>query len=329
MHDPEVRICGRGGKSGFEEMSIINIFSKRQAKLRGEMPDVYTYSEVPQTLRVQMVHILMDLLHGNQGENLGRPSVGRSYEWICAALCREYGLFRLNGREYERRDPPNELFSFVLEAKNHEHVLDAIELSARYADRLTRSWEYLSSDKFDSRVDNAIEELNDRFKEHGVGYQFEDGELVRVDSDLLHAEAVKPALTLLRTKRYAGPREEFLRAHEHYRHGRHEESLTEALKAFESTMKAICDSKKWPYDKGATAKKLVDVCLKNALVDQFWQTHFSHLEGTLQNGIATARNKLGGHGQGSQPRTVPREIVSYVLHMTASTIVFLIESAGP
>lgn len=237
------------------------------------------------------------------------------------------GLFRLWGESYEPRDHVNELFRFILETENHEQVLDCVELCARLADRFTRKWDYLHEQTFDARVDRAVEELNQRFKEHGVGYQYEAGDLVRVDSDLLRSEAVKPALTLLKTKRYEGPREEFLRAHEHYRHGRHEESLTESLKAFESTMKAICDAKKWSYDRGATAKKLVEVCFKNGLIDPFWQTHIAHLQGTLENGIATARNKLGGHGQGSQPREVPREIVSYVLHMvdrphrTASVVV--------
>jgi hypothetical protein len=310
-------------------MSIFDIFSKRQARLRGQVPDVYRYDEVPQKLRVQIVHLLGDMLHGGDDANIRlSANVERAYEFISKSLCREYGLFRLSGRASEERDHINELFTFILQTKNHEQVLDCVEVATRYADRVTRGWDYLREDSPDARVDDAITELNQRFKEHGVGYQYEDGELVRVDSDLLHVEVVKPALTLLRTTRYAGPREEFLRAYEHYRHGRHEESLTEALKAFESTMKSICDAKKWTYDKGATAKKLVDVCFKNGLIDPFWQTHIAHLQGTLENGIATARNKLGGHGQGSQPRAVPREIVSYVLHMTGSTIVFMIESAG-
>jgi len=308
---------------------IFDLFSKRQARLRGEVPDVYRYDEVPERLRVQMVHIVGDLLHGGRDEQLhGYDTVQAAYKLITDALCREYGLFRLAGKPYDNRDPPRELFRFLLESPSHERVLDAVELAVRFADKATRSWQYLRRDDYNERVDDAIAELNARFKESGVGYQYEDGEIIRVDSDLLHAEAVKPALTLLRTKGFAGPREEFLRAYEHYRHGRHEESLTEALKAFESTMKATCDAKRWPYDKGATAKKLVDVCFKQGLIDPFWQSHFAHLQGTLENGIATARNKLGGHGQGAQTRTVPREIVSYVLHMTASTIVFLIESAN-
>ena len=308
-------------------MSIIDLFSKRLARHRGEVPDVYCYDKIPQALRVQIVLIVGDMLHGGRPENVSFLQVSLAYEALTSTLCREYGLFRLSGTSLRPDKPVDQLFNFILGDQNHERVLDAVEIATRYADRATRSWQYLRRDDFDGRVDRAIEELNGRFREHGVGYQYEEGDLVRVDSDLLHAETVKPALTLLRTKRYAGPREEFLRAYEHYRHGRHEESLTESLKAFESTMKSICDEKGWAYDERYTAKKLVAVCFDNGLIDLFWQTHISHLRGTLENGIATARNKRGGHGQGATTRTVPQSIVSYVLHMTASTIVFLIESA--
>jgi hypothetical protein len=309
-------------------MTVFDLFSKRQARQRGETPDIYTYDQIPNKLRVQLVQIIGDLLQGGD-DSAARfhPGVGKLFEFISNTLCREYGIFRLWGKSHHDRDHRRELFNFMLETTDHERVLDCVELATRCADRLTRNFGYLDTYGFDERVDDGIAELNTRFKEHGVGFQYEDGDLVRIDSDLLHAEAVKPALQLLRTKKFAGPREEFLRAYEHFRHARHEEALTEALKAFESTMKAICDAKNWAYDKNATAKKLVDACFKNGLIDPFWQTHMAHLQGTLENGIATARNKLGGHGAGATPREVPQALVAYVLHLTAATIVFLIESA--
>ena len=53
-------------------------------------------------------------------------------------------------------------------------------LSVRYADANTRNYEYRSSvDDFNACVDSGIQELNARFREHGVGYQYEAGELVR------------------------------------------------------------------------------------------------------------------------------------------------------
>jgi len=164
-----------------------------------------------------------------------------------------------------------------------------------------------------------------RFREHGVGYGFEGGNIIRVDSQLLHAETVKPALALLRaTPEYAGAQAEFLTAHEHYRHGRPKEALNECLKAMESLMKAICSKRGWPYDpKTATAKTLLDILFKNNLIPSFWNQHFSTLRGTLEAGVPSGRNKLGGHGQGVHVVEVPEYIVAYVLHLTASAIVFL------
>ncbi|WP_416347177.1 DUF7014 domain-containing protein [Castellaniella sp.] len=42
--------------------------------------------------------------------------------------------------------------------------------------------------------------------------------------------------------------------------------------------------------------------------------------------MPTGRNKLGGHGQGTTTTTVPNHLVAYMLHMTASALVFLGES---
>src|SRR5207245_2713496 len=55
--------------------------------------------------------------------------------------------------------------------------------------------------------EEAVAELNARFLEHGIGYRYESQEIIRVDSEFLHAEAVKPALVLLRDKDYQGANE--------------------------------------------------------------------------------------------------------------------------
>ncbi|UXN07127.1 hypothetical protein N6A79_03720 [Bartonella sp. HY761] len=52
----------------------------------------------------------------------------------------------------------------------------------------------------------------------------------------------------------------------------------------------------------------------------------SHLQGLLESSVPTGRNKLAGHGQGANPIEIPDYIASYILHMTASTIVFLINA---
>ena len=62
---------------------------------------------------------------------------------------------------------------------------------------------------------DAIDELNERLRRAGVGYQFEDGRIFRVDSEWIHSEVVRPALRYLHQKGFEGPREEFLKAHGH------------------------------------------------------------------------------------------------------------------
>jgi hypothetical protein len=156
-----------------------------------------------------------------------------------------------------------------------------------------------------------------------LGYEFVGGEILRVDSQLIHAEAVKPALNLLSHQQYSGAQDEFLRAHEHYRKGNSKEAINECLKSFESTMKAICDRRGWAYPPEATSKKLIDICFRNGLIPDFWQGEFAGLRALLENGVPTGRNKTSGHGQGSQPVEVPPHMVSYILHMTAAGIVFL------
>lgn len=308
-------------------MAIFDLFSKRQKALRGDVPDVYTYDDLPNALRVQIVHIWLDALGSGDDyyDEYGcGPNVQAAYKFIVDTLCREYGLFQLPTAEKHRgRMYLDELANYLLQVDDVEKQLDIVELSFRYIDRLTREFDYLRKQNASESVDEAISELNERFKEHGVGFQFVEGEIVRVDSDLLHSEAVKPALRLLNEKNYQGAQQEFLSAYEHYRHGKNKEALNDCLKSFESTMKAICDKRNWPYQKDATSKALIQVCFDKDLVPSFWQQQLSSLRSMLESSIPTGRNKLSGHGQGVSLTTVPDYLVAYMLHMTASTLVFL------
>ncbi len=309
-------------------MGTFDIFSKRQKKLRGDVPDVYTYDTIPQPLKVQIVHVWRDTL-GDENEYLSHyHGVHAAYQFIVNTLCREYGVFSLPPatREYDDSNHLSELFNFLLQQNDSEKVLDAVELSFRYIDRITRKFDYRYRQDASTLADAAIEELNQRFREHGIGFQFVEGEIIRIDSQLIHSEVVKPALGLLRGREFAGAQAEFLKAHEHYRHGNEKETLAECLKAFESVMKVICAKRKWSHDPHATSKALLQVLFDNQLIPKFWEQHFSALRSSLESGVPTARNRLGGHGQGSTVSQVPRYLVAYVLHLTASAIVFLCEA---
>lgn len=306
-------------------MTIIELYSKRQKRIRGDVPDVYVYDDVPRPLRVQIISSWQDALGNRRQYRDGK--VSEAYKFIVKTLCREYGVFDLPLRTAHPRANSDEILeNFFLHVEDIEKVFDVVELAFKVIDRMTREYTYLHRDNHSRYANDAIEELNARFKEHGVGYQFVDGEIIRVDSELIHVEAVKPALRLLNSENYEGAQDEFLGAYEHYRHGKNKEALNDCLKSFESTMKSICDKRGWQYPSNATSKALIDVCFKNELVPQFWQQQLGSLRSMLESSIPTGRNKLGGHGQGAAPVTVPDHLTAYMLHMTASTLVFLVNA---
>jgi Domain of unknown function (DUF7014) len=102
--------------------------------------------------------------------------------------------------------------------------------------------------------------------------------------------------------------------------------LAECLKTLESTLKTICTKRKWAFNPTDTAKPLLDLCFQNSLIPGYLQAHYSSIRASPESGVPTLRNKLGGHGQGTQVVDVPPHYASYMLHLTATTIHFLVEA---
>ena len=296
-------------------MPIHDIFSKREKRRRGDLPDVYQYEDIPRKLRVQVIHIW------NDAYGPDHPAYGSrtAYVTIRDILLREYGELDLGGHP---DFPYQELCNFFLETKNRDSAVDVIELSFKAIDTGVRS----KPNRFPRRKispDDAVATLNQRFREHGVGYQYESGQIIRVDSEFLHSEAMKPVLRILSDPMYEGANEEFLKAHRHYRAGRCQECMNECLKAFESCIKAICTKRRWKYKETDSINHLIDIVFDKKLIPTFIQSHFTALKSTLVSGAPTARNRRSAHGQGPRKITVPESMATYMLHLTASNILFL------
>lgn len=309
-------------------MAIFDLFSKRQKRLRGEISDIYTYDEIPQNLRVQIVHIIRDCIGKEKSEYGSRDLATQIYVKIFNSLCREYGKFNLVESNYND-SPYEQVLNFLLQTNNTEEVLDVVEITFKYIS-LVINKEYQNYTYYtdvNTTPENGILELNERFKESGIGYSFESNEIIRIDSTYIHSEVTKETLKLISSKKFNGANDEYLKAHDHYKSGRNKEALTECLKAFESTMKIICQEKKWDFNQTDTAKKLILICFKNGLVPTFTQNQFTSLQNLLESGIPTIRNKLGGHGQGQIPQKVDDEMTRYGLNLTGTNIIFLIEQS--
>ena len=288
-------------------MPVHDLYSKRQKRLRGDIPDVYTYDAISDKLKTQIKYAISDFV-----DNL--YFYDTIYETIVEILMREHGVAYLSGKSSKEQ-----LWGYFNSLKDIDMVLDIVEVSFRQINRLSKH------EVKKEEIINAISELNQRFKEEGVGFFFESGEIIRIDSQIIHEEAVKPALHLLNDPLYKNAEQEFLAAYEHYRHKRYEDCLVNCVKSFESVMKIICDKRKWQYNSTDASAKLINVILLNNLIPTYLQNQFTSLRSLLES-LAVPRNKQAGHGAGANSNPVPDYLASFMLHQTAATILMLVKA---
>lgn len=301
-------------------MAIRELFSTRN---KAAHPDVYQYDTASSQLRHQASDILTSTIGLEHIGSYHRQTLAKQcYGYMFHTLKREYGEPHLNG--YWEGDS-RWFGDYLVSVSETDRFLDLVELACDAIDRVLRhESDNLPQDRHLTPPDEALQELNERMKRAGFGYEYTNGIIVRVDEQYLHSEVVKPAIHLLQD--FAGAQQEFLSAHEHYRHGRYEESITDCCKSFESLMKTICKEKNWITTKemaSLNASQLIAKCIDNGLIPNYMQTYFSGFRQLLESGVPTIRNKNAGHGTGEVPREVPQELVSYALHLTATNIVFL------
>ena len=134
-----------------------------------------------------------------------------------------------------------------------------------------------------------------------------------------------PVLRLLKDQRFAAANKEFREAHEAFRHGRLEDCIVNCGKALESVLKVIDTSRNWPTKGSDPASKLIQTGVEAGFLPSYLQASLNHLRSLIESSTPTIGNKMGGHGSGLTPRTVPHHLASFQLHQTAAVIMFLAE----
>jgi hypothetical protein len=307
---------------------VFDLFSKRQADAaKAGAADVYQYDEIPSNLRVQLKQIAIEAVGkvGSQGDGIMTGDKDNNLWFqIERTYLREKGLDGIAHGDFSG----SRVLAFMRECPTADW-LDFLELIALAIEIMgdddhnyeRQLWNVLTPGQL------ALDEINYRLRQAGVGYQLEGRHLIRVDSQYVHAEVVKPALQLLSGKDFEGPRQEFLAAHHHYRNGEHRQAVGMAANAVESTFKAIFDQKGWSYNKGARISDLVKVARGHGLWPDYLDASFDQLIATLQSGLPKIRDNDASHGQGAVAKNVPSYIAAYALHLAASKIVFITDSA--
>ena len=314
-------------------MLVYEPFAKRQAESAGK-PAIYHYDILPGTFREQVAQILKGAI-GDPTDSIHWAARGRPLPTAEVINCRWIGIHDTLAREMgvprlvDAVSPMESCLRFVREHEQIYWVLSLIEIAFVVIEQMRTYNDPTQSFAPRQPPDDAIAELNYRFLEHSIGYQYQAGQIIRLDSLYLHHEAVEPAIDLLHAPDFNGALQEFMEAHRHYREQRYKEAIASSCSAFESTMKTICDLRGWSYDskRGATSA-LIDVLFNNDLVPSKMKSHFTALRATLESGLPTVRNQPGhgAHGQGTTPIEVPDYLAAYCLNLAATNIVFLIEA---
>lgn len=295
-------------------MNLPDTFSRRKRASRGES-DPLEYGILPSKLRHQVVHVFNEAIARQT-----RESSDEFYTSLVKFLRKELGVARL-ARGYDHED---EFISWFRTEASIDELLDAVEAIFRLISAMAEASGYASQAE---DLAEKVSELNARFLEASIGYQFENGQLLQIDSKFEHKHVVVPALHLLADPAFEAAEHEFLDAFDAFREGEYETTLVEACKSLESTIKVIGAQKGWGLDETWPLKKLVQAVFENELIPPFMQTEFTGLRTILESGVGTVRNKAGGHGAGEQKREVPRYIAAFQLHQTAAAILMLVEAS--
>lgn len=298
-------------------MSTQDLYSKRNKKSSGN----FEYDVLPDKLKIQIVHIWNNFF--KQVTDDFRTMVWKT---VHSMLCEEHGKKTLFEDSFAFSNKNSQKVEKYFEANSDlEESLDVIETIFRVIEKtpevLDKNYQRLEGHY---PAEEAVKDLNTRFFENNVGYQYQNKRIIRVDNTILHKEIIVETFQNLLPATFQNANEEFLSAQVHFREKRNKECVADCLKALETTIKIICEENKWQYKKTDTASKLIDACFKNNLIPEYLQNHFAGLKSTLESGVPTVRNKLGGHGQGVEKIIVPDHFASYMLYLTGTTINFLV-----
>ena len=297
---------------------MYKLFSRRQEELKGEIQDVFEYDNIPQEFRNQVFYILDGIF-----SEYSKADSTDLWELIRNRFLREKGWKSLHDI---RRTYKSETENFFLAASNSD-MLDYIDYVFNLIDVVLRvNPPRYYSDDISVVIDRAITELNERLKYHCLGYEFVNRELIRIDNEVIHKNTIKPSLQLLYIHEFSGANEEILKAYDFRRKSDNKHAIAEANKAFESTIKTICDKIGYTYDPAkSTAKDLIKILEDNQFYPSYLNNHITGIRVTLESGLPTVRNKTSGHGQGAAVIPIPDEYADYALNLVAVNILFLMK----
>lgn len=294
---------------------ITDLYSKRNRP----QPTTIEYGPLPDGLKIQLNFIFNDFF--NSALDYYSSPIGNDvWDLLDNTLRREHMLMSLcpglSGNSNFK------VCEYFINLNSIEKELDVLQLAGRCIEACIGN-----NYRCKYTPQQAISDINVRLQEHGMGYRYQAGDIIKVPAEFTYEQSIEPSLVLLHQAGFENAQQEFLSAFEHYKKGpkEYEEALTDCLKAVESTIKIIATKRDWTFNQNDTAKPLIALVLKEGLIPSFSESFLAGVRNTLESGIPTLRNKLGGHGKGAEARIVDEASMHYCINLTSAVILYLVQ----
>ena len=156
------------------------------SKLNKEPSDIFIFSLTPK-FRIQAVHIWNDFFN-----QLEATQCNSTWEAIHNHICREHGhKTLLEGGFGIRYKDSYKVSEYFENNSNTVECLDVIQIVLRFILQVP-----IRFNLYDLRYtpEQAIADFNTRFLENGIGFEFQNRLIIKVDNKLLHKEIIIPTL---------------------------------------------------------------------------------------------------------------------------------------
>lgn len=297
---------------------MFDLYSARIKNEKDEL-EVYEYEKFQASFRNQLFKIISDIFDKYESQ-------ANIWCFIHDRFSREKGLKNLGNYDSSYNEGSKNNIENYIDRSNDEDFLDFMDFVFYIIVTVCKTTPPRYFYEMPQLIDKSIEELNFRLRQHNLGYEFINGQIIRIDNKVMHQTVIKPALKLLYDEDFKGAEKEFRKAFEYRKNGDNKNAILEALKSFESTMKTICDKKYYTYNATQdTAKQLIATLESNSFYPTYMNSHLANVRTTLETGLPVLRNKKAGHGQGSTVVNVSDEFTEYALNLAATNIVLLVK----
>jgi AbiJ N-terminal domain 4 len=219
-------------------MIFDDLYSRRNAN----PCEQFIYDSIPEGCRLQIKYIVNDFFDHNHiaefcDENIwpsireGLKRLHQTKSLYHEALHKTFGGYI---------NPSAEVLGYLEEEQDFNKTMDTIEVICRVVTNIEKM---VSGSGYQIlvRPEHAIINLNVCLSNNCIGYKFEGNMLIRIDNELLYSNITKNVIVLLSNPDYFNINTEYMPALRHYRVSDYEDCIVNCKKAFESTMKVICE----------------------------------------------------------------------------------------